>query len=71
MSIIEHGDAISPIEWTEDERVLFWRAERLERAGYDDLAVPQLAMGTEVDSHLAVGLVERGRPPETALRILL
>jgi hypothetical protein len=54
-----------------NERVLFWRAEVLERAGYEDGAVVQLAARADIDLHLAVKLVARGCPHETALRILL
>ena len=56
---------------SEEEQVVFWRAELLEVAGYEDGAVIQLATRTDVDLHLAVGLLERGCPAETALRILL
>ena len=60
-----------PTGLSEDERVVFWRAERLERAGYDGEAVVKLALSRDVDLHLAVELLERGCPAETALRILL
>jgi hypothetical protein len=56
---------------TEHERIERWRAEELERAGYDAWAAAQLAATPEVDLHLAVDLVARGCKPELALRILL
>jgi hypothetical protein len=56
---------------TEEEQVLFWRAEELVRAGYDDETAIELAMETGVDLHLAVWLARQGCPPETATRILL
>jgi hypothetical protein len=56
---------------TEEERVLFWRAEELMRAGYDDEIAIELAMETHVDLHLAIKLRRQGCRPETALRILL
>jgi hypothetical protein len=56
---------------TEEERVLFWRAEELVRAGYDDETAIELAMETDVDLHRAIALRRRGCPPRTALRILL
>jgi hypothetical protein len=59
-----------PVE-TESERIARWRAEELERAGYDADAAAQLASRPYVDLHLAVDLLERGCPAETALRILL
>ena len=55
----------------EADRVLLWRAEALDKAGYDDEAVLQLALGRDVDLHQAVDLLSRGCPSETALRILL
>jgi hypothetical protein len=56
---------------TEDERVLFWRAETLVGAGYDDETAIELAMETDVDLHLAVRLARLGCPAHTARRILL
>jgi hypothetical protein len=56
---------------TELERVERWRAQELERAGYERTAAAQLAATSAVDLHLAIGLVERGCPPDLALRILL
>jgi hypothetical protein len=58
-------------EETETERIQRWRAQELERAGYDERDASQLAGRTDIDLHLAVGLLERGCPAETALRILL
>ena len=51
--------------------VMCWRAETLVRAGFAAPAAVNLAASKHVDLHAAVGLVERGCPPETALRILL
>jgi len=51
--------------------VLEWRAETLRRAGFDSDAALELAFTQHVDLHAAVGLVKRGCPPATALRILL
>jgi hypothetical protein len=56
---------------TESERIARWRAQELERAGFDADAAAELAGAPYVDLHLAVDLLERGCPPETALRILL
>ena len=52
---------------TESERIQRWRAEELERAGYhaDDAAA--LPACVDVDLHLAVELLERGCPADTAL----
>ena len=55
----------------EAERVVAWRREELERAGFDIAPARELAERTEVDLHVAVALVRDGCPPETAVRILL
>ena len=56
---------------TEAEKVERWRAEALEKVGYDLESAMQLAARSDVDLHRAVGLVEAGCPPELALRMLL
>ena len=55
----------------EERRVVMWRAEELERAGYPKPAAGVLAVRKDVDLHLAVALLRKGCPHETALRILL
>ena len=50
--------------------VTSWRIERLTGAGYPADAALVLALDREVDLHLAVSLLERGCPPDTALEIL-
>ena len=59
-----------PVE-TESEQIERWRAEELERAGYGAEEAVELASRDYVDLHLAVELLQRGCPTETALRILL
>jgi hypothetical protein len=54
----------------EREAVTAWRVERLRSAGYDAEASLVLALDRDVDLHLAVSLLERGCPPDTALAIL-
>ena len=54
----------------ERDEVTSWRVERLVEAGYDGEAALVLALDREVDLHLAVSLLERGCPPDTALQIL-
>jgi hypothetical protein len=56
---------------TEAEKVERWRAEALEKVGYDLESALELASRPDVDLHQAVELVEAGCPPELALRILL
>lgn len=58
-------------ESTEVERIERWRAEELQRAGYDPRAAHELAARLDIDLHVATGLIERGCPQEIALRILL
>jgi hypothetical protein len=55
---------------TEAERVVRWRAQELERAGYDGETAEELASRNDVDLHRAVALVELGCPPELAASIL-
>jgi hypothetical protein len=59
------------LDQTEMERIERWRAEELERAGYQPRAAGRLAVRHDVDLHLATDLLKRGCPPELALRILL
>ena len=53
------------------ELVRCWRIEELERAGYDSGLAVKLAARSDVDLHDAIGLLEKGCPPELAGRILL
>jgi hypothetical protein len=55
----------------EQERIERWRAEELERAGYEPAAAGRLATARDVDLHTAIGLLRRGCSPEFALQILL
>lgn len=56
---------------TELERVEHWRAEELVRAGFDPSDAIALASRHDIDLHLAVELVRRGCPYETAIDILI
>ena len=56
---------------TEADRVVRWRAQELERAGYDPEAAAQLAARNDVDLHRAIELIELGCPGDLALQILL
>ena len=58
-------------EETEAGRVVDWRRAELERAGYDGPHATEIAARVDVDLHVAVDLLRRGCPPETALQILL
>jgi hypothetical protein len=59
------------IDEAEAELILRWRFDELVRAGYDVGSALLLASHVEIDLHHASALVQRGCPPETALRILL
>ena len=56
---------------TEQERIERWRAEELERAGYEASAASLLAGRVDVDLHYAIDLLRNGCAPELALQILL
>jgi hypothetical protein len=56
---------------TEKERIERWRAEELERAGYEPRAAGRLAVRHDVDLHLAIDLLQRGCSVDLALKILL
>jgi hypothetical protein len=66
---IQTETALPPFEPERDE-VTSWRIERLMAAGYDGEAALVLALDRDVDLHLAVSLLERGCPSDTALQIL-
>lgn len=55
---------------TERERVARWRVEQLLDAGYDGESALVIGLDASIDLHLALGLLRRGCPLETALRIL-
>lgn len=55
----------------EGDGVLCWRFEQLAAAGCDARTAAVLARARSVDLHAALDLIDRGCPPETALRILL
>jgi hypothetical protein len=55
---------------TELERVERWRTSELMRVGFPGDDAVALAARTDVDLHQAIELVERGCPPELAIRIL-
>jgi len=62
--------AVNEILETELERVERWRAAELVRVGFAGDDAVALAARPEVDLHEAISLVERGCPPELAVRIL-
>jgi hypothetical protein len=58
-------------EGTEIERIERWRAEALERAGYDPRMAAELASRLDIDLHLATDLLAAGCSQELAVQILL
>jgi hypothetical protein len=56
---------------TEIERIEQWRAEALERAGYEPRAAAELASRLDIDLHLASDLLAAGCSEELALQILI
>jgi hypothetical protein len=56
---------------TEIERIEQWRAEALERAGYQPQAAAELAARLDIDLHLASDLLAAGCSEELALQILI
>jgi hypothetical protein len=61
----------APRRMSEEERIVLWRAEELQRAGFRPVVANALAAQKYVDLHLALDLVKKGCPHETAIRILL
>ena len=59
-----------PIEETEADRVVRWRAQELERAGFDPTAAAELAARNDVDLHRAIERLDAGCPADLALQIL-
>jgi hypothetical protein len=62
---------IQILKETELEQIELWRTEELERAGYGQRAAVRIATRHDIDLHFAIQLVERGCPPDLALKILL
>jgi hypothetical protein len=52
------------------EEVVRWRRERLAETGFPLSLAASVAMNRHYDLHALIELVERGCPPELALRIL-
>ncbi len=59
------------VDQTEIERIERWRADELERAGYEPRTAGRLAVRHDVDLHTAIDLIECGCPHDLALKILL
>lgn len=55
---------------SERDKIVGWRFDELERAGYGIFAAA-IAARCDIDLHLAVEIVERGCDPKVAAEILL
>jgi hypothetical protein len=53
-----------------EDRVIDWRMRRLELAGMPSQLAADIARTDEIDLHELIGLLERGCPPDLAVRIL-
>ena len=62
---------VQVLEDTEHEKIVRWRAEELERAGYGTRAAGRLAARYDIDLDRAIELLDQGCPPELAIKILL
>lgn len=56
---------------TELSQVERWRADELERAGFDARAAATIAGRLDIDLHRATDLIRNGCTPELALQILI
>ncbi len=56
---------------TELDRIVQWRAEELERAGYPARDAARLAERHDVDLHQAIDLISQGCPVPVAVEILV
>jgi hypothetical protein len=54
----------------ESRAVADWRREQLVRSGFPRSLAARLASDPEYDLHRLIELVERGCPPELAVRVL-
>jgi hypothetical protein len=57
-------------EQPEAREVGAWRRRQLREAGFDRALAASLARDDRIDLHALIELVERGCPPELAVRIL-
>jgi hypothetical protein len=54
----------------EGRNVILWRREQLVESGFRELLAARVAADADYDLHALIELVERGCPPELAVRIL-
>jgi len=59
------------LEMTEEEQIVMWRYDELERAGYEMRNAQRLARKLDVDLHKAAELLQKGCDQAVAMQILL
>jgi hypothetical protein len=59
-----------PAVESERNRVVEWRIESLQRAGYDAESALLIGLDRSIDLHFAIDLLRHGCPKDTALQIL-
>jgi hypothetical protein len=64
------ADAHSSTSTADYAGVIAWRRRRLLEVGFDGMTADVFARTTSVDLHELIQLVERGCPPELAVRIM-
>jgi len=69
MTAIETELELAPAD-TEQDRIVRWRVGQLLDAGYDGESALVIGLDGSIDLHLAVDLLRRGCPRDTALQIL-
>lgn len=62
---------LDELEASEIDAVRRWRFDQLVRAGYENEDAIELAFHVDIDLHLLTGLMRRGCPSSTAVRIVL
>ena len=63
-------DRLSGDTKTDMQSTITWRHDQLVHAGIDEELAEQLAEDRRYDLHALIELLERGCPPELAVRIL-
>jgi hypothetical protein len=53
-----------------DDDIVAWRRRRLRAAGFGEGLATEVARECAMDLHALLGLVDRGCPPDLAVRIL-
>jgi hypothetical protein len=68
--VIENACSVPTAPASASADVTAWRRRRLLESGFDESLAAWVAETPGVDLHAVLTLVDRGCPPETAIRIL-